>query len=121
MDDEYSGNDFGQQESRDGDNTIGSYYVLLPDGRLMTVTYQVNGDSGFLAEVSYEGEAQYPEPSSPSASYQQPEPPAPSYQQPAPPAPTYQQPRAPPAAPSRGYQRPSQNAALFPPSNPIYG
>jgi len=52
--DDYSGNDFGQQESRDGDYTQGSYYVLLPDGRLQKVTYSVNGDSGYVAEVSYE-------------------------------------------------------------------
>ncbi|XP_063589565.1 cuticle protein 18.6-like [Penaeus indicus] len=58
--DEYSGNDFGHQEARDGYDTQGSYYVQLPDGRLQKVTYTVNGDSGFVAEVSYEGEAQYP-------------------------------------------------------------
>nr|XP_027216604.1 cuticle protein 19.8-like [Penaeus vannamei] len=34
-----SGNDFGHQEARDGPNTQGSYYVLLPDGRLQRVTY----------------------------------------------------------------------------------
>ncbi|XP_066981526.1 pro-resilin-like [Macrobrachium rosenbergii] len=61
--DDYSGNDFGHQESRDGYNTQGSYYVQLPDGRLQKVTYTVNGDSGYVAEVSYEGEAQYPQPS----------------------------------------------------------
>ncbi|XP_042886243.1 pro-resilin-like [Penaeus japonicus] len=44
-----SGNDFGHQESRDGDYTEGSYYVLLPDGRLQRVTYNVNGDSGYVA------------------------------------------------------------------------
>ncbi|CAL4133733.1 unnamed protein product [Meganyctiphanes norvegica] len=60
--DQYSGNDFGQQEQRDGDYTSGSYYVQLPDGRLQTVTYTVQGDSGFIADVSYQGEAQYPEP-----------------------------------------------------------
>nr|XP_027230859.1 cuticle protein 19-like [Penaeus vannamei] len=59
--DDYSGNDFGHQEARDGYNTQGSYFVLLPDGRLQKVTYTVNGDSGYVAEVSYEGEAQYPE------------------------------------------------------------
>ena len=83
--DEYSGNDFGQQESRDGDNTEGSYYVQLPDGRLQTVTYYVNGDSGFVAEVSYEGEAQYPEASQSSNAYS-----------------------APPAAPSSGYGAPGK-------------
>ncbi|XP_027233718.2 pro-resilin-like [Penaeus vannamei] len=55
-----SGNDFGHQEARDGPNTQGSYYVLLPDGRLQKVTYTVNGDSGYVADVTYEGEAQYP-------------------------------------------------------------
>ncbi|XP_069976304.1 pro-resilin-like [Penaeus vannamei] len=55
-----SGNDFGHQEARDGPNTQGSYYVLLPDGRLQKVAYTVNGDSGYVADVTYEGEAQYP-------------------------------------------------------------
>ncbi|XP_042875680.1 cuticle protein 7-like [Penaeus japonicus] len=55
--DEYSGNDFGQQESRDGDNTEGSYYVQLPDGRLQKVTYYVDGDNGYVADVTYEGRA----------------------------------------------------------------
>ncbi|XP_047471412.1 cuticle protein 19.8-like [Penaeus chinensis] len=58
--DEYSGNNFGHQENRDGYNTQGSYYALLPDGRLQKVIYTVNGDSGYVVEVSYEGEAQYP-------------------------------------------------------------
>ncbi|XP_045617302.2 pro-resilin-like [Procambarus clarkii] len=59
--DDDSDNDFGHQESRDGDNTKGSYYVQLPDGRLQKVTYYVDGDSGYVAEVTYEGEAHYPE------------------------------------------------------------
>ncbi|XP_076061306.1 uncharacterized protein LOC143037080 [Oratosquilla oratoria] len=62
--DAYSGNDFGHQEVRDGDRTDGSYSVQLPDGRLQKVTYYVDGDSGFVAEVTYEGEARYPEPDS---------------------------------------------------------
>ncbi|XP_069163842.1 cuticle protein 21-like [Procambarus clarkii] len=52
--DDASGNDFGQDETRDGPNTQGSYYVLLPDGRLEKVTYTVNGDSGYVAQVTYE-------------------------------------------------------------------
>ncbi|XP_063591887.1 cuticle protein 18.6-like [Penaeus indicus] len=75
--DDYSGNDFGHQESRDGYDTQGTYYVQLPDGRLQTVTYNVNGDSGFLADVAYQGEAQYPA-QEPSRSYQPA--PSPSYQ-----------------------------------------
>ncbi|XP_064111984.1 pro-resilin-like [Macrobrachium nipponense] len=59
--DDYSGNDFGHQEARDGYDTKGTYYAQLPDGRLQEVTYYVNGDSGYVAEVSYQGEAQYPQ------------------------------------------------------------
>ncbi|XP_053650922.1 pro-resilin-like [Cherax quadricarinatus] len=58
--DDYSGNDFGHQESRDNYDTKGTYYVQLPDGRLQKVTYTVSGDSGYVPQVSYEGEAQYP-------------------------------------------------------------
>merc|ERR1712002_255368 len=59
--DEYSGVDFGANEERNGYDTQGSYYVNLPDGRLQRVHYTVNGDSGFVADVAYEGEAQYPD------------------------------------------------------------
>ncbi|CAL4133742.1 unnamed protein product, partial [Meganyctiphanes norvegica] len=58
--DQYSGNDFNHQESRDGEQTQGSYSVQLPDGRLQTVTYYVDGDGGYVANVEYQGEAQYP-------------------------------------------------------------
>ncbi|XP_047472458.1 pro-resilin-like [Penaeus chinensis] len=53
-------NDFGHQEARDGPNTQGSYQVQLPDGRLQKVSYTVSVDSGYVADVMYEGEAQYP-------------------------------------------------------------
>merc|ERR1719460_1925132 len=50
---------FAQDENRNGYETHGEYRVELPDGRTQIVTYQVNGDSGFIADVRYEGEATY--------------------------------------------------------------
>ncbi|KAK8392731.1 hypothetical protein O3P69_014871 [Scylla paramamosain] len=54
--DDYSSNDNGHQETRDGYDTQGSYYVQLPDGRLQEVTHTVNGDSGFVAQEKEEEE-----------------------------------------------------------------
>merc|ERR1712215_308004 len=58
--DDYSNNNFGQDESRYGYETSGSYYVALPDGRLQKISYSVSGDGGYIADITYEGEAQYP-------------------------------------------------------------
>ncbi|XP_037773654.1 pro-resilin-like, partial [Penaeus monodon] len=58
-------NDFGHQEARDGPDTQGSYQVQLPDGRLQKVSYTVSVDSGYVADVMYEGEAQYQAESTP--------------------------------------------------------
>ncbi|KAK3869415.1 hypothetical protein Pcinc_025255 [Petrolisthes cinctipes] len=54
-----SGNNYGHQEARDNDNTKGSYHVYLPDGRRQTVTYFVDGGSGYIADVKYSGEASF--------------------------------------------------------------
>merc|ERR1719166_822814 len=60
--DSYSGANFGQNEARDGYATNGEYRVALPDGRTQIVTYTVaDGYSGYIADVKYEGQAQYPE------------------------------------------------------------
>ncbi|KAK7873990.1 hypothetical protein R5R35_013402 [Gryllus longicercus] len=55
-----SGQDFGHQESGDGSGNVdGKYYVLLPDGRKQIVTYHADAN-GYVANVQYEGEAQFP-------------------------------------------------------------
>jgi len=60
--DSYSGNDFGQGESGDGyGNVQGQYYVRLPDGRVQRVTYTADHNSGYVADVTYEGVARYPD------------------------------------------------------------
>ncbi|XP_045617297.1 pro-resilin-like [Procambarus clarkii] len=61
VNDDPSSNEFNHQEARDEDDIKGSYSVQLPDGRVQTVTYYVDGDSGYVAEVTYQGEARYPE------------------------------------------------------------
>lgn len=45
----------------DGDVIRGEYRVQLPDGRLQIVKYTADWKNGFNADVSYQGEAQYPE------------------------------------------------------------
>ena len=67
--DEYSGNDYSHQQSSDGDVTNGEYRVALPDGRLQIVTFTANDNDGFNAQVTYEGEAQYPAESKAQNSY----------------------------------------------------
>ena len=48
------------EESADGQNVYGSYQVHLPDGRLQTVKYTADHYNGYVADVSYTGEAKYP-------------------------------------------------------------
>ena len=58
--DDYSGSRFNAGENRDGYSTSGSYSVNLPDGRIQTVNYKVaDAYSGYVADVTYSGEAKY--------------------------------------------------------------
>merc|ERR1711881_632181 len=41
--------------------TTGSDHVALPGGRVQTVTYTVDGYGGYSAQVSYDGQAAFPE------------------------------------------------------------
>ncbi|KAK8753913.1 hypothetical protein OTU49_001715 [Cherax quadricarinatus] len=52
-DQEYA-NFYGQKEVATNGRVEGSYHVLLPDNRLMKVTYYVDGDSGFVPTITYE-------------------------------------------------------------------
>jgi len=53
---------FGHQESRseESDLTQGSYYVQLPDTRLMRVEYYVDS-TGYHPTITFEGEAVFPD------------------------------------------------------------
>ncbi|XP_966720.1 pro-resilin [Tribolium castaneum] len=59
--DEYSGNNYNRKEASDGNQVRGEYRVQLPDGRTQIVTYYADWQTGFHADVRYEGEAHYPE------------------------------------------------------------
>ena len=53
-------NDYEQKADSDGTIVTGSYRVVLPDTRVQIVTYTA-GPDGYNAEVTYIGEAQFPE------------------------------------------------------------
>ena len=60
--DEYSGSNFDASEHADGSGAVvGSYSVALPDGRTQHVKYHADHYNGYVAEVTYEGVAHYPE------------------------------------------------------------
>lgn len=58
VEDQPSGNYFGQNEAgKDTGRVEGSYFVYLPDGRLMTVSYYVDGESGFVPKITFQDNA----------------------------------------------------------------
>ncbi|XP_069195222.1 pro-resilin-like isoform X1 [Procambarus clarkii] len=86
--DDYAGTDFGHNENSDGSTAKGSYNVVLPDGRIQTVSYVADHYNGYQAQVSYKGEAQYPHQYGPAVTFKPQYQPSyqPSYQ----PQPSYQ-------------------------------
>merc|ERR1712088_262355 len=60
--DDYSKAAFNAAETGDGaGNAAGSYSVALPDGRTQHVNYKADGYEGYVADVTYEGTAVYPD------------------------------------------------------------
>merc|ERR1739842_13570 len=60
--DDYSKSNFNAAESNDGTGVVeGSYSVALPGGRVQHVAYHANDIDGYVAEVTYDGQAVYPE------------------------------------------------------------
>ncbi|XP_043204560.1 cuticle protein 19-like [Amphibalanus amphitrite] len=62
IDDKHAGIKLNVKERRDGKFTEGEYVTKLPDGRNQKVSYHVNGKSGFVADVKYDGVARHPVP-----------------------------------------------------------
>lgn len=54
-------NDYAHKASSDGDVVTGEYRVQLPDGRMQVVRYTADWKTGYHADVSYEGEPQFPQ------------------------------------------------------------
>merc|ERR1712055_292754 len=59
--DDYSKANFKKTETQDAAGHVqGSFTIALPDGRIQTTTYTADHQNGFVAEVTYSGEAVYP-------------------------------------------------------------
>ena len=119
--DAYSGSQFNQVESKDQAGVVvGAYSVALPDGRVQHVKYSADPYGGYVAEVSYEGTAAYPE--LPHGGYKPAPRPGPAYHAPA--APVYTPPRYAPSEVDPVYvPSPEAEAATAPvaePELPVY-
>lgn len=116
--DDYSNNNYNHQETGDDKGYVtGSYSVDLPDGRKQTVEYKADDYTGYVADVKYEGEAQFPNskpaPYKPAAAY-------PEYKTPA--YPTYAAPSSypKPTYPKPSYPKPAYKSEYPAPTYPSY-
>ena len=91
---------FSHGENRENYKAEGEYQVNLPDGRVATVTYKVDGPTGgFVADVKFDGVSVYPD-APPAAYHPAPAPAAPAAEEPAPEAAPAPEPAAPVYAPA---------------------
>ena len=61
VEDVESKSSFQKSESRDAKGTVlGQFVIALPDGRIQTTKYTADPIQGFVAEVTYSGNAVYP-------------------------------------------------------------
>ncbi|XP_055600418.1 histidine-rich glycoprotein-like [Uranotaenia lowii] len=60
--DDHTGDVHGQKEERKDHQTQGEYYLIDADGHKRTVTYHVDGKSGFIAQVHREPIKGYQQP-----------------------------------------------------------
>merc|ERR1711970_469693 len=61
VEDEESKASFQKTESQDANGAVlGQYVIALPDGRIQTTKYTADPIQGFVAEVTYSGNAVYP-------------------------------------------------------------
>ncbi|XP_042887883.1 extensin-like [Penaeus japonicus] len=120
--DKTSRNHYGHEEHRDGVLTRGSYFIHLPDSRLMKVEYYVD-EYGYHPTITYEGEAKYP---TPSKSYSAPHPLIKSYSAPQPQTKIYTAPQpqtkiyTAPQPPTKIYSAPHSPPASYSAPSPSY-
>merc|ERR1712106_588437 len=64
--DDISRANYHKTESQDANGNVqGSFMIALPDGRIQTTKYTADHVGGFVAEVTYQGEAAYPKETKP--------------------------------------------------------